>query len=55
MPKWSHYLEVDDDDEVDQPIKFQKIKRGQQNKPDEEKHRQELIQSRSIPVKQKQT
>jgi hypothetical protein len=55
MPKWSHYLEVDDDDELDQPIKFQKIKRGQRSKSDEERFRQETPQPRIVPVKQKQT
>lgn len=50
MPKWSHYLEADED-EIDQPIKFEKIKRGQRSKPDDEKSRKE-VPSRGIPVKQ---
>lgn len=54
MPKWSHYLEVDEDDEFDQPIKFQKIKRGQRNKTDEERFRQETPNSHITPVKQRQ-
>lgn len=53
MPKWSHYLDVDDDEELDQPIKFQKIKRGQRNKSDEERIRQEPLPSRNTSVKQR--
>jgi len=30
MPKWSHYLEVDDDDELPRES-FQKIKKGQKH------------------------
>lgn len=51
MPKWSHYLE---DEEEDRETNFQKIKRGQRNKPDEDAIRKEMLKLRSTPTKQKQ-